>query len=178
MISAYVVGAYAMRCHNNEAVASLLQVKTHIEWRRESYPLVAHMAFDFQTGEGPYTQFFDEARERITRNPVFFSWFNGDEEDVKNCLVQFDFVVGLHLTACPNRGLPRFPNFKRFYKYRLEPLLRDVLNEPSSFEAIIGKDPVEAVKTYLQSVQQVDDTHFHSWWGPWGAGLPELQGLE
>lgn len=174
----YALGAFLTSKDNVAALSRILRVKVSVKAHQNGeVHLVSHPRYDSYTGEGDLTKFFDAARELLAQNPMFKSWFHDNEELVLNSLVQFDFIAKCFLHNQTDDHGPEFPNFKRFYKFRLEPYLGRVFASPEQYVSLFGEDPVEGIRSYLKAIKGQSGLIFHSWLGE-GWRFPQLEGLE
>jgi len=159
----YILGAYLTLERNIDAIHDLLS-KGFEDYRRERVSMVFHPNFEHPSGEGTLTEFYDEALSHVKDLPVFFEWFDSDENRLKNAFCQFDFLVGGKRYV--TQKAIHFPNFARFYKERQRSLWTHIEEEPERFKKLLGDDPVMTLSQVIKEADEFarkDFELFHSW---------------
>lgn len=174
----YILGGYLLHRGDNVSLDELLNTRLKITSQYSSVPskeyLLTHPNFDSRSGEGDLTTFFEQARAIAKDDEVFFEWFDQDEETITSLLVQFDFLINLYYTIVKGVRYHHYPNFKRYYKHRTAPILRELLDEQDKYKSIAGPNVEKNIKDYLAVVGKIHD-RFFDWFGGWGDDFPELK---
>lgn len=176
----YVIGGVATKYRNFYALNALLSHR--IEYPNKTYyqnvagtnVLIFRLPYyNHQSGEGDLRVYFDEATKLVSENSVFITWFNDEAEEATTALVEFDFLRSFYLYLNSDRNWI-FPNFRRFYTFRVIPIIRNMLTN-DGYKKIYGPDIKEKLKEYLESVDNIRSNFFDGWGvGDWRS-IKELQ---
>jgi len=159
----YTLGAYLTFERKTDIIKALLSVRVQ-DRRKRLALMVSHPNFNYDSGEGDLTVFFDEAIGHVKDMLVFFKWFESDEEKVMNAFCQFDFLVACYHYM--NKKPLRFPNFARYFRERQTPLWKQIEEEPERFRTLLGDDPMATVNQVVEKVDEFAHRNFdlfHSW---------------
>jgi hypothetical protein len=166
----FLLGALAAHLRDWDGVASVLHESVPGRTAGE-YPVADHPLF--HSGADPTRtihQFLDRALERAAESA--WTEFFGSSDDATSALCQFDLLAA----AASPPGSTHYPNFARFEKVRVAPVVRSVRADPDWFRAVLGPKAASTLDRYLQHVERElagDFATFAVWWA-WGQSMEEL----
>jgi hypothetical protein len=159
----YLLGALATHLRDWEGVATVIHQSVPGRTAGE-YPVADHPFFH-RGADATRTmhRFLDHALERV-QDPAWTEFF-GSSDDATSALCQFDLLAA----AASPPGSTHYPNFARFEKARVAPLVRSV-------RAVLGPEAAPTLDRYLGRVERElagDFATFAVWWA-WGQSMEEL----
>jgi len=155
MKSLYAIGAVAAFKGRLKFIRLMLDTKiTATRYFTNVEPIMSHPLYEFTSGEGDFTAFFEEARNETLGSKQLFEYFDGDKEKLITAFCDFDFLIMAALIH-ENPETERFPNFARYYRRRIEPLLSRISSDPGSYVTILGDNPTGAVDSCIGKVNEL-----------------------
>ena len=155
MKSLYTVGSVAAFKGRAIFIRLLLDRKiTATRYFTSVEPILAHPLFEYSSGEGDYTVFFEEARNETLVSKQIFEYFDTDKEKLTTAFCNFDFLVMAALIQ-ENPKTRMFPNFARYYRSRIEPLISRISTDSKSYVTILGNNPPAAVDACIEKVNEL-----------------------
>ncbi len=140
---------------------------------RGEFPVADHPLFVPGWGETARTlhDFFDRALQLGRREPAWLEEFGGDDMLV-SALCQWDLLAGV---ASPENSL-HYPNFARFEKVRVSPVVALCRREPARLLPVLGEGADRRLERFLELLEteiSADFPTFARWWA-WGHTFDEL----
>jgi hypothetical protein len=168
--NAYLLGAIAAHHRDFPGVASVIE-QTVPGRALGEYPLVDHPLFHRGVDASRTLQgFFDLALELASREP----WvpFLGSADEWTNALCQVDLLAAV---SCPP-GSTHYPNFARFERSRVAPVVLLARTRPERLGPVLGARAGATLDEFLERIEgelSADFATFAPWWA-WGLEWSEL----
>jgi hypothetical protein len=167
----FLLGALATHRRDWAAAASLT-AETVPGRARGEYPFADHPLFVAgPAAERSLHDFFDRAMDLGQGQTVFREDF-GSEDLLTSAVCQWDLLAA----AVSPRGSSHYPNFARFEKVRVAPLVAIARDAPDTLAPVLGDDPTGRIEQYLSRLEEEigqDFATFAPWWA-WGQTFDEL----
>ncbi|MFN2489257.1 MAG: hypothetical protein ABR529_05910 [Actinomycetota bacterium] len=166
----YLLGALAVWEHNWDAVSAL--VSTVVPGRGRKEALMTDHPYFRPGPQHSLQRFFELARAEIERASVWMEEFLS-EEIALDSLCRFDLVASLASEGRPGH----YPNFARFEKSRVGPLVVAERKNPGLLGVVLGERAPELLEDYLDRVDEeiaMDFATFASWWA-WGHTFEDFE---
>ena len=110
----------------------------------------------------------------IKENNYFYQQFSDDEEKIKDCICQFDFIQCVYdqINIGVDGHATVFPSFARYHRERTNPIIQEIIKTQFRDMLFGGQLDDKKLAEIIRRLAHRADNEFHTWHGRWNDSFP------
>ena len=110
----------------------------------------------------------------IKENNYFYQQFSDDEEKIKDCICQFDFIQCVYdqINIGVDGHATVFPSFARYHRERTNPIIQEIIKTQFRDMLFGGQLDDKKLAEIIRKLAHRADNEFHTWHGRWNDSFP------
>ncbi len=153
----HILSAYAFKRKEYSLIKKIADIEVETVHGNKSYneAVMMHPNYSHGSGEGNLVTLFDEARELMTQNVIFFNFFDNEIEESLDSLLRADLLIGFSyslVSQVRHSGHRHFINFARFYPSRVWSLIESMRDNQKYLTDGFPTYTLEQLKKYINEV--------------------------